>query len=456
MRINSPDVKEGARRIISINMGLSLGEDLVILIDESTSQVAQVLADAARYCGVRSTIITVSQKDQPRFSTDHNIPLPLARAIEAAQAVVISLSDAPDGTGFRRHLLEMSRRLRTKVALMPGVTLDMIADLARIDYDLLLSYSNFLQLPLLIGRKVSVITTDKNNQSKELRFDIGGWDQPPTISSGIIHSQSFDNIPSGEVYIAPIKGTANGEIVINGSITGYVFSKDEEIKLIFKHGVLAEIIPEDHPATIFIKKTITTARAQGDREPDFLCELGIGISSVGTRLTGNTLQDEKSLGTAHIAIGLNKPFGGKVDAEHIHEDMIFKSPTITIDGKTLMRNGAFNLGMSDWHFSYRDVVYGPPYDQPELLIQVSGADAETKSENTLYRKYYDGTDAPALVRVGDNETAFLAARIYEKLSEPERGRMRIERLCKETGLAIEQVRPVLFLMRELFDLIDII
>ncbi len=456
MRISSPDLEQGARRVITRNLGLRPGEDVVILQDEATTRVGRVLAVAASLCAVRPTLITVLQKEQPGFADPNNTPAPLARAIDSAQAVVISLSDIPDGTGFRRRLLSMSRQMKTKVALMPGVTLSMIAALSQADYDQLAYYSEVLHAPFLLGRKVVITTRNRNGDPCELRFDLGSWDQPPTISSGIIRAQSFDNIPSGEVYIAPIKGTADGRIVINGSVTDYVFPDGDELQLVFEHGILRDAIPHEHTAARFIQEAIALARSKGDIEPDFLCELGIGIDGGITHLTGNTLQDEKMLGTAHIAIGLNEPFGGHVEAHHIHEDMIFRQPSISIDGKQVMRNGKLEIDTADWLPSYRDVQLSTPYTHKTLVVQASGAEAETRNGGALYRMYYDGTDAPASIQVGSGETALLAAKVYGHLPEADRGKIKVDRLSKATGIEEVQLRSILFIMGQVYRLCKIV
>ena len=52
--------------------------------------------------------------------------------------------------------------------------------------------------------------------------DIGGWDRLPVASDGIIRDGAWGNVPSGETYIAPMEGTAEGQVLINGSIPGLV------------------------------------------------------------------------------------------------------------------------------------------------------------------------------------------------------------------------------------------
>jgi leucyl aminopeptidase (aminopeptidase T) len=453
MRINSPDVREGARRIISHNLGLRIGEDLVILVDESTDQVGRAIVEGARHHGIRATLIIVPQIDQPKYSGNHNFPLPMARAIDSAQAVISALGDWPAGTGFRRHILDVSRNIKTKVALMPGATLDMIAELAHLDYERLLSHCDQLHLPFLLGEEVVITTSDKDNHSYKLEMQLGSWKQPPTISSGIVHSQSFDNIPSGEVYIAPIKGTANGEIIINGSITDYVFHERDEIKLTFRNGALVEFAPDEHPAAVFLKNAIANAFAQGDREANYLGELGIGVSPGIIRLTGNTLKDEKAQGTAHIAIGLNEPFGGNVEARHIHEDLIFCKPTILFDGKTIIEKGRICPSDTDWYLNFDKVMPNSSYSRTHVSVQTSGEDGEIKPEGILYRIYFDGTDARTRVKVGDSETASMAAKVYARLQDVEK--ISLEDLARALELPIGTLQSILYIMGKMFGLVEI-
>jgi leucyl aminopeptidase (aminopeptidase T) len=72
-----------------------------------------------------------------------------------------------------------------------------------------------------------------------------------------------------------------------------------------------------------------------------LAEFGIGTNHAA-RLIGNVLEDEKVLGTCHIAFGDNSTFGGRVKAG-IHIDGIIKRPTIKLDEKIIMCNGKLKL-----------------------------------------------------------------------------------------------------------------
>ncbi|RMF05165.1 aminopeptidase, partial [Candidatus Woesearchaeota archaeon] len=50
------------------------------------------------------------------------------------------------------------------------------------------------------------------------------------------------------------------------------------------------------------------------------------------------LEDEKVLGTAHVALGNNISFGGSVNVP-VHIDGVFRKPTVFVDGRKITENG---------------------------------------------------------------------------------------------------------------------
>ena len=68
-----------------------------------------------------------------------------------------------------------------------------------------------------------------------------------------------------------------------------------------------------------------------------LAELGIGTNEEAI-LTGNILEDEKILGTAHIAFGASAAIGGTVQVP-VHLDCVLLEPTVEVDGETIVSGG---------------------------------------------------------------------------------------------------------------------
>ncbi|MCK4971472.1 MAG: hypothetical protein KAS77_13130, partial [Thermoplasmata archaeon] len=72
-----------------------------------------------------------------------------------------------------------------------------------------------------------------------------------------------------------------------------------------------------------------------DDEASVIGELGIGINPEA-RVTGNMLEDEKAVGTVHVAFGNNIEMGGK-NGSRTHRDFHVLKPTLSIefqDGQT--------------------------------------------------------------------------------------------------------------------------
>lgn len=175
---------------------------------------------------------------------------------------------------------------------------------------------------ILDNGNTMTITTAKGT---ELNMDIR--DRKAHMACGL-HQFRSTNIPFGEIYIAPNETKTKGIVMIDGTIktlTGSHLLKDK-FCLEFKDGRLIKNTSKE------LRDTISTIE-KTDRNINILAEFGIGLNPKAT-LIGNTLLDEKALGTAHIALGMNTVFGGTNSCSY-HLDQVFKNPEILVDGKTL-------------------------------------------------------------------------------------------------------------------------
>src|SRR5436190_276560 len=84
------------------------------------------------------------------------------------------------------------------------------------------------------------------------------------------------------------------------------------------------------------ERLLEALRAHGDDGVN-LAELGIGTNDRAT-LTGNVLEDEKILGTAHVAFGASAGIGGTV-AVPIHLDVVVLDATLTAGGVAILDAG---------------------------------------------------------------------------------------------------------------------
>jgi leucyl aminopeptidase (aminopeptidase T) len=140
----------------------------------------------------------------------------------------------------------------------------------------------------------------------------------------------FGNLPAGEAFFAPMEGTANGKIVFDGSVAD-LGKLTEPIELQVEDGI-ARILSSSAAAQ-------ELERYLSAHGPDAynIAELGIGTNDRAI-VSGDTLEDEKVLGTVHIALGNNAGMGGTVNVP-IHLDGVIRSATLYVDGELMLDKG---------------------------------------------------------------------------------------------------------------------
>jgi len=147
------------------------------------------------------------------------------------------------------------------------------------------------------------------------------------------------NIPAGEVFIAPNRDNISGKVVIDGSSrtlhgVSLIKSKSDWITMRVKDGKVVAI--EGGESASLLKQSLFE-KAEKTKMPIWginrIGEIGIGLNPNAT-IVGTTIIDEKVLGTAHVALGSNYWFMGRVVAP-LHLDQVFRDAEIILDGKKI-------------------------------------------------------------------------------------------------------------------------
>jgi aminopeptidase len=194
-----------------------------------------------------------------------------------------------------------------------------------------------------LARRTKTITTAVNKAERiEIKTENGTHlslskkGRKALPDTGILtRAGSFGNLPAGEVYLAPLEGTAEGELILEWAPIRELKSS---VRLTVKEGYVTKVEGEEPYAKVLM------TQLRGRKENSNIAELGIGTNEKARR-PDNILESEKILGTIHVALGDNSSFGGKVQAS-FHQDFVFFKPTVVLidkDGakKTLMKNGKF-------------------------------------------------------------------------------------------------------------------
>jgi leucyl aminopeptidase (aminopeptidase T) len=162
----------------------------------------------------------------------------------------------------------------------------------------------------------------------DLRIGLEG--RPGIVDAGELGNRgAFGNLPCGEGFIAPVEGTGEGRLVVDGSIAG-VGLLETPVELTVRGGHLVEATGEDGAKLL---ELLTLHGEDGTN----VAELGIGTNEEAI-LTGNILEDEKILGTCHVAFGASAAIGGTVQVP-VHLDCVVLEPTVEVDGETIVRDG---------------------------------------------------------------------------------------------------------------------
>ena len=142
---------------------------------------------------------------------------------------------------------------------------------------------------------------------------------------------AWGNLPAGEAFLAPVESSSEGTIVFDGSLAGYGMLR-EPVSVTVAGG---RAVGADGEAADWLLDTLDAGGPDGR----VLAELGIGTNPRAI-VTGSILEDEKAVGTAHVAFGTNVSFGG-TNLAAVHIDGVLLRPTIELDRRRFLEYGRF-------------------------------------------------------------------------------------------------------------------
>jgi aminopeptidase len=249
----------------------------------------------------------------------------------AVQAVVALSNYSTSHTRFRDFL---TRLCGARYASMPLFDLSMLEGAMDVDWKALEKRTR--EIARMVSGASAIEFRAANGT--ELAFSKRG--RKARSDAGALRRRgSFGNLPAGEVYLAPVEGTANGTLVLEWAPTRRLASP---VVLTVKDGFVTEVAGRE-PYRRELAMKLSERKENGN-----IAELGIGTNDKASR-PDNILESEKILGTVHVALGDNSSFGGRVKAP-FHQDFVFFGPTVVlvdVRGKRteLMRNGRFRAGI---------------------------------------------------------------------------------------------------------------
>mgnify|MGYP003869184241 CR=1 FL=1 len=313
------DLEETARKVVQQCLNPKEGEEFLVVTDPPTWKIGETLYRAAVSLNLKAHLLVMPETEKSGAE-----PTPLvAEAMKASQIVICPTKHSLTHTIARKEACARGARIAT----MPGITEDMFLEGAiTADYRKLAELTDRIADILSRGSKVRI-----EKEGRVLELSIEG--RKGVSSNGIYHTPgSYGNLPTGEAYIAPVEGSAEGSILIDGSLAEYGKVRGP-LEVVIRKGLAVEF---KGPEADWLKRIL------GERpEARNVGELGIGTNDKA-RLTGIILEDEKVYGTVHIAFGTNSGFGGTVSAG-VHIDGIILKPNLWVDDRRILKDGEFLL-----------------------------------------------------------------------------------------------------------------
>jgi leucyl aminopeptidase (aminopeptidase T) len=312
------ELHQAVNTVVRRCLGVRAGEDVLVIVDEGTRAIGEALRGEASDVSADAVLAVMDERE-----TDGTEPPPtLAAALAECDVFIAPTSRSLSHTAARKRASDGGARGAT----MPGVTGEMLARVMAVDFDTMAARSRAVA-ELLQDATSARVTCPLGS---DLTLDLSG--RPGIADDGdLTEPGAFGNLPCGEGFIAPLSG--EGKIVAS-SLAPLGLSKEPAVLTVAAGHIVAAqagLGPE----------YLERLKAHGELGTT-IAELGIGTND-RARLTGNVLEDEKILGTVHVAFGASAGIGGTVSVP-IHLDVVILDATLEVDGLQVLDAGRYALG----------------------------------------------------------------------------------------------------------------
>lgn len=312
---------KGARTAVEVCMNIKPEEIVLVMTDTGKVKLAEAFAYASSSLGA-TTVVSVMR---PLERSGLEPPKPVAEAMKASDVVLIPTSTSFSHTDARRE----ASKNGVRIASMPGITEDMMSvGGLTADYHEVERLTNLVSDVLDKGKIVEITTPSGTNlmmsiEGRTCLRDTGLYHKPPNL---------WGNLPAGEACLAPVEGTTQGVLTIDS--LGKIVT--QPVRVTLKDGWAVRFDGTD-------AGRLESLLRRGDANAFNVGELGVGTNAKA-RLTGAVLEDEKVLGTVHVALGDNSSYPGGHSKSNIHMDGILLEPTVHVDGVLLLEKGKLCVG----------------------------------------------------------------------------------------------------------------
>jgi leucyl aminopeptidase (aminopeptidase T) len=315
LRVPSLDLSPAAEAAAAC-LGVEDTDDVLVLCNAKQRAIAAAFARAA---GRRARNVRIAECAET--TRDGEEPPPEASAALAPATIVFAATTF--SISHTRARMEATAR-GARIATLPGITEEIFARALPVDYDELKRTGELIAAELSAASACRVTSPAGTDLLLSLEGRTGICDD-----GNLEAEAAWGNLPAGEAFIAPVETSGEGTIVFDGALAGYGLLR-EPLRVAVAGG---RAVAADGEAAEWLLGTLDAGGPNGR----LIAELGIGTNPRAT-LTGHILEDEKVVGTAHLAFGTSASIGG-INVSNVHIDGILLRPTVELDERLLTRDG---------------------------------------------------------------------------------------------------------------------
>lgn len=298
--------------MISQCMDVKSDETVLVLNDSNDEDIIEALLDAARE---KAAVVALKEFEEPENHGEEP-PQEIADAMKDFDVVIAPTNKSLSHTNARTEACESGSR----VATMPGINKEVWNSSLQADYERVAQISEQVYDMMEETDKVRIETPSGTELEFSLNIEYFHTD------TGLIHEPGeFGNLPAGE--------SDGGVTDVNGALVADHFPFAPALQEVEVKDNKAVAVKEEERSEL----SEAFDNIEGSRT---VAEFGFGTNPEAT-LIGNLLQDEKVLGTVHIAFGDNTSYITDEDANEcdIHWDCICESPTVWFDDEKVLDEG---------------------------------------------------------------------------------------------------------------------
>lgn len=314
---NQDKLISGAKTIVDQCLNVDPTERVAVMHDNNDPDLIDAVVRILKEKNAQHRIVEYEEPD----NHGQEPPKDAHQAMVESDVVIAPTKKSLSHTKARKQACKSGAR----VATLPGVNKRVWSSSLQADYAKVEQITNRVYSILEETKEVKITTPSGTNLEFKVDFSTYHAD------TGIIHEEGeFGNLPAGEPNGFPVE--ISGSLVIDH----FPFAPEgTQIKI--EDG---EVVDLSHPKGVDSSQLELTFKNKPKVRK--IAEFGFGTNPQAD-LIGNVLQDEKVLGTVHIAFGDNCSYLPEGDQRRnpceIHWDTICKGPTVYFNDKLMLDQG---------------------------------------------------------------------------------------------------------------------